>query len=230
MPAALGRLDLSGSRDALRGSPRIAYCPETASRAGLPHAVSFSATLGQRHRAAQCRSSPLIEVGDCSGCAAANYAGATSAGRTCVRRARPAGISGHSGTRRAPSPGAGRGGVWLATQSRIHPTALGGPEHHPGQTRGCPQWLHAQSDVPRLAEKTYCQRAQIETDFSTVKRKLSSRAPGCRPAIQIRQALLLGFTCNLYRLGPVLRPAGCRQSHERLRKNWGEGQLQLTRR
>jgi len=33
-----------------------------------------------------------------------------------------------------------------------------------------------------------------------VKRKLSSRAPGRRLSSQIRQALLLGLTYNLYRL------------------------------
>jgi hypothetical protein len=40
----------------------------------------------------------------------------------------------------------------------------------------------------------------METIFSVVKRKLSSRAPGRSLASQIRQALLLGLTYNLYRL------------------------------
>src|SRR5258707_2654126 len=49
-------------------------------------------------------------------------------------------------------------------------------------------------------EKPYRQRAKIETIFSAIKRKLSSRAPGRSLSIQIRQALLLGLAYNLYRL------------------------------
>ncbi|MGB2622170.1 MAG: hypothetical protein WBL56_15435, partial [Candidatus Acidiferrum sp.] len=45
---------------------------------------------------------------------------------------------------------------------------------------------------------------------------LSSRAPGRSLAIQIRQALLLGLTYNLYRLRPALGPIGCQQSQQRL--------------
>ena len=58
------------------------------------------------------------------------------------------------------------------------------------------------------------ERAKIETIYSMVKRKLSSRAPGRSLRSQIRQALLLGLTYNLYRLRrstrmstePVLSP------------------------
>ena len=46
----------------------------------------------------------------------------------------------------------------------------------------------------------YCRRALVETVFSTVKRKLSARAPGRCLLTQRRQALLLGLTYNLYRL------------------------------
>src|SRR5260370_1106471 len=49
-------------------------------------------------------------------------------------------------------------------------------------------------------EKLYRQRTKVETIFSVVTRKLSSRAPGRSLAIQIRQALLLGLAYNLYRL------------------------------
>jgi hypothetical protein len=52
----------------------------------------------------------------------------------------------------------------------------------------------------------YRQRAKIETIFSAVKRKLSSRAPGRSLTIQIRQALLLGLAYNLYRLRHPLPP------------------------
>ncbi|MGB2676626.1 MAG: transposase [Candidatus Acidiferrum sp.] len=43
-------------------------------------------------------------------------------------------------------------------------------------------------------------RALIESLFSSVKRKLSARAPGRSLRMQIRQALLLGLSFNLYRL------------------------------
>ena len=49
-------------------------------------------------------------------------------------------------------------------------------------------------------QKEYAQRAKIETIFSVIQRKLSSRAPGRSLPVQIRQALLLGLTYNLYRL------------------------------
>jgi len=48
--------------------------------------------------------------------------------------------------------------------------------------------------------KTYRRRALNESVFSTVKRKLSARAPGRALAMQIRQALLLGLAYNIYRL------------------------------
>jgi len=40
----------------------------------------------------------------------------------------------------------------------------------------------------------------IESVFSSVKRKLSARAPGRTLRMQGRQALLLGLSFNLYRL------------------------------
>jgi len=46
----------------------------------------------------------------------------------------------------------------------------------------------------------YARRALVETVFSTVKRKLSARAPGRSLFTQLRQALLLGLAYNLYRL------------------------------
>jgi hypothetical protein len=49
-------------------------------------------------------------------------------------------------------------------------------------------------------EKPYRQRTEVETIFSVVKRKFSSRALGRSLAMQIRQALLPGLTYNLYRL------------------------------
>jgi len=49
-------------------------------------------------------------------------------------------------------------------------------------------------------KKPYRQRSKIESIFSAVKRKLSSRAPGRSLPTQIRQALLLGLAYNIYRL------------------------------
>ncbi|MGC1294536.1 MAG: hypothetical protein WA869_05800, partial [Alloacidobacterium sp.] len=46
----------------------------------------------------------------------------------------------------------------------------------------------------------YARRSLIETAFSVAKRKLSCPAPGRTLAMQVRQALLLGVTYNLYRL------------------------------
>src|ERR1700680_1140794 len=49
-------------------------------------------------------------------------------------------------------------------------------------------------------QRLYRHRALIETLFSSVKRKLSARAPGRSLRTQKRQALLLGLSFNLYRL------------------------------
>jgi hypothetical protein len=59
----------------------------------------------------------------------------------------------------------------------------------------------------------YAPRAKIETVFSVIKRKLSSRAPGRSLPSQIRQAFLLGLSYNLYRLRCPRAPRGCQQSH-----------------
>ena len=48
--------------------------------------------------------------------------------------------------------------------------------------------------------RLYRRRALIESLFSSVKRKLSARAPGRSLRTQMRQALLLGLSFNLYRL------------------------------
>jgi Transposase DDE domain len=48
--------------------------------------------------------------------------------------------------------------------------------------------------------KVYRRRALVESVFSSVKCKLSARAPGRSLRMQMRQALLLGLSFNLYRL------------------------------
>ncbi len=49
-------------------------------------------------------------------------------------------------------------------------------------------------------QRTYRRRALIESLFSSVKRKLSARAPGRSLRTQTRQALLLGLSFDMYRL------------------------------
>ena len=49
-------------------------------------------------------------------------------------------------------------------------------------------------------QRLYRRRSLIESLFSSVKRKLSARAPGRSLRMQMRQALLLGLSFNLYRL------------------------------
>jgi hypothetical protein len=81
------------------------------------------------------------------------------------------------------------------------------------------QRLGAQSVIPTKREKKtwrlrrvraeirrvfpgrlYHRPAPIENPFSSAKRKLSARAPGRSLRTQMRQALLLGLSFNLYRL------------------------------
>src|SRR3990172_401000 len=69
--------------------------------------------------------------------------------------------------------------------------------------RGKKTWrIHGVRAAMRRAfpRRQYSQRALVETVFSTIKRKLSSRAPGRSLPMQQRQARLLGLTYNLYRL------------------------------
>ena len=69
--------------------------------------------------------------------------------------------------------------------------------------RGVPRGILRSQMYRAFPQKEYAQRAKVETIFSVVKRKLSSRAPGRSLRSQIRQALLLGLTYNLYRLRPL---------------------------
>ncbi len=48
--------------------------------------------------------------------------------------------------------------------------------------------------------RPYRRRALVESLFSSVKRKLSARVLGRSLRMQMRQALLLGLSFNLYRL------------------------------
>lgn len=52
----------------------------------------------------------------------------------------------------------------------------------------------------RFPRKRYSQRAQVESVFSVVKRKLSAKAPGRSTETQCRQAMLLGLAYNIYLL------------------------------
>jgi hypothetical protein len=69
--------------------------------------------------------------------------------------------------------------------------------------RGKKTWrLHGvRAEMRRsFPQRVYRRRALIESLFSSVKRKLSARAPGRSLHTQMRQALLLGLSFNLYRL------------------------------
>jgi hypothetical protein len=83
---------------------------------------------------------------------------------------------------------------------------LGARSIIPAKRRGIPNGAIRNQMYRDFPEKPYRQRTKIETVFSVVKRKLSSRAPGRSLATQIRQALLLGLTYNLYRLRHRLVP------------------------
>jgi Transposase DDE domain/Transposase domain (DUF772) len=52
----------------------------------------------------------------------------------------------------------------------------------------------------RFPRRRYSQRAQVESVFSAVKRKLSAKAPGRSQETQRRQAMLLGVAYNIYLL------------------------------
>jgi hypothetical protein len=52
----------------------------------------------------------------------------------------------------------------------------------------------------RFPRRKYSQRAQVESVFSAVKRKLSAKAPGRSSETQRRQAMLLGVAYNIYLL------------------------------
>jgi len=80
--------------------------------------------------------------------------------------------------------------------------------------RGKPHWNLSGIRASMRANfpvRLYRRRAQIESVFSAIKRKLSGRAPGRTLLTQRLQALLLGLTFNLYRLWrPII--LGCQQS------------------
>jgi hypothetical protein len=90
---------------------------------------------------------------------------------------------------------------------------LGAKSIIPAKRRGVPNGAIRNQMFRAFPEKPYRQRAKVETLFSAVKRKLSSRAPGRSLSMQICQALLLGLAYNLYRLRHRTADRGCQQSH-----------------
>src|SRR5579859_1861339 len=84
--------------------------------------------------------------------------------------------------------------------------SLGAESIIPAKRRGVPNGEMRNLMFRRFPAKPYRQRVKIESTFSAVKRKLSSRAPGRSLSMQIRHALLLGLAFNLYRLRhPLVR-------------------------
>ena len=90
----------------------------------------------------------------------------------------------------------------LLSGDQVADTPTEGRQHNPSQAREKTWNIHGvraqmRENFPR---DQYTKRSLIETVFSVAKRKLSCRAPGRTVATQVRQALLLGITYNLYRL------------------------------
>jgi hypothetical protein len=82
--------------------------------------------------------------------------------------------------------------------------------------RGIPEGAIRYQMHRTFPRKLYGLRAKIETVLSVIKRKLSAKAPGRSLPLQIRQALLLGLTFNLYRLRHHRPLRGCQQSQLKL--------------
>ena len=89
---------------------------------------------------------------------------------------------------------------------------LGARSVIPNRRRGIPEGEFRYQMHRAFPRPLYGPRAKIETVFSVIKRKLSSKAPGRSLPSQMRQALLLGLAFNLYRLRHRPAPAGCKQS------------------
>jgi len=70
---------------------------------------------------------------------------------------------------------------------------LGAKSIIPARRRGVPNGAIRNQMFRAFPKKPYRQRNKIESVFSAVKRKLSSRAPGRSLTTQIRQALLLAW-------------------------------------
>jgi hypothetical protein len=91
-------------------------------------------------------------------------------------------------------------------------STLGAHSVIPNRRRGIPEGEFRYQMHRAFPRPLYGPRAKIETVFSVIKRKLSTKAPGRHLPIQMRQALLLGLAFNLYRLRHGPAPAGCKQS------------------
>ena len=79
--------------------------------------------------------------------------------------------------------------------------------------RGVPEGAMRYQMYRAFPRQLYGPRAKVETVFSVIKRKLSAKAPGRSLLLQVRQALLLGLTYNLYRLRHRSALRRCQQSH-----------------
>jgi Transposase DDE domain len=96
---------------------------------------------------------------------------------------------------------------------------LGAKSIIPARRRGVPNGAIRNQMFRAFPKKPYRQRSKIESVFSAVKRKLSSRAPGRSLTTQIRQALLLGLAYNMYRLRHRFTHRGCQQSRTLMERN-----------
>jgi hypothetical protein len=123
--------------------------------------------------------------------------------RSAVRHASAARLGGCGQPCLAPAHRRGADGrrVRLRSESPIH------------SRRGIPEAEVRYQMHRGFPRKLYGPRAKIETVFSVIKRKLSAKAPGRSLSLQVRQALLLGLTFNLYRLRHHRALQGCKQGY-----------------
>ena len=98
--------------------------------------------------------------------------------------------------------GASRRRVRQREELNLYPAATRRPERNLGQARKKTWRIRGVRAQMRrqFPRRIYRRRALIESLFSSVKRKLSARAPGRTLPMQKRQALWLGLSFNLYRL------------------------------
>ena len=210
---ALRGPDLSRSRSAAGRASRIAPSAGTGERARLHHPVPLPATAGRRnHRPGGRRDgAPFAETAAVEALAEVGGRGDLDQQFLLSQIARrgpwndcanlPAVVA--AASERTPI------GLVLADaefdSERNHTyirRELGAQSVIPAK-RGKKTWrIHGVRAQMRRAfpRRLYRRRALIESLFSSVKRKLSARAPGRSLRTQMRQALLLGLSFNLYRL------------------------------
>ncbi len=149
----------------------------------------------------------LSKVAGGGGRKASNRVGAASTAGTVDRHAGSAGISGCCGPTRATPCGAGGCRVRFRSEPSAHSATVRRAKHYSGATSpGYSARNPAQPNVPRFSAERVWTTSKGGNGLLGGETKLSARAPGRCLSSQIRQALLLGLTYNLYRLRLPLHP------------------------